>query len=85
MNFLPKPRELNIFNNMDIYLFWKRVKVLIKEKEITQEVAAEACSRSLNTFRGWMSKGIIPPLEDAHELARFLGVSLEYLVSGREK
>ena len=70
---------------MKIKAFWKRVKVLLKEKKITQAQAAKVCSRSLNTLRGWMSKDTIPPLEDAFELARYLGVSLEFLITGKEK
>ena len=69
---------------MRIRAFWKRVKFLLKEKGVTQSVAAEVCGRSLNTFRGWMSKDTIPPLDDAFELAQYLGVSLEFLITGRE-
>jgi len=68
---------------MDIDAFWKRVKKLIKEKNTTQIMAAKACGRSLDTFRGWMSKKFIPPLDDAYRLALFLNVSLEYLITGR--
>ena len=67
---------------MDTTAFWKRVKKLLKEKNITQAEAAKACDLSLYTFRGWMAKGISPPLCDAVKIARLLGVSLEYLVAG---
>ena len=70
---------------MIIKAFWKRVKLLLKEKGVTQAAAAKACGWSLNTFRGWMSKDIIPPLEDAFELAQFLNVSLEFLITGRKR
>jgi len=30
-----------------------------------------------------MSKSLVPPLSYAHKLARFLGVSLEYLIDGQ--
>jgi len=68
---------------MDIEAFWKRVKLLLKEKNLTQAEAAKACGRPLETLRGWMSKGINPPLCDALKIAGFLGVSLEYLITGR--
>jgi len=68
---------------MEIEAFWKRVKTLLKEKNIVQAEAAKACGRSLFTFRGWMSKAINPPLYDALKIARFLGVSLEFLITGR--
>ena len=55
---------------------------MIRQKAITQEETAKVCSISINTLRGWMCKGIIPPLSDAFCLAQYLGVSLEYLISG---
>ena len=67
---------------MEIKAFWKRVKILLKEKGFIQLEAAKACDRSISTFRGWMSKGINPPLCDALKIAGFLGVSLEYLIAG---
>jgi len=67
---------------MDTKVFWKRVKTLLKEKNIIQAEAAKACELSLYTLRGWMTKGISPPLCDAVRIARLLGVSLEYLISG---
>ena len=70
---------------MRIRAFWKRVKILLKDKGASQIAVAKACGRSINTFRGWMAKDIIPPLEDAFEIAQYLGVSLEYLVTGKER
>ena len=67
---------------MDTNAFWKRVKILLKERNIIQADAAKACEISISTFRGWMAKGISPPLVDAVRIARFLGVSLEYIISG---
>ena len=68
---------------MNINAFWNRVKIRIKEKAVTQDAAARACGLSPVTFRGWMSKGMIPPLSCAYRLARYLGVSLDYLISGK--
>jgi len=68
---------------MEIKDFWTRVKLRLREKNLSQIAAAKACGRSLYTFKGWMAKGIVPPLEDAYDLARFLGVSLDYLINGR--
>ena len=69
----------------DVDSFWMRVKCLLKQKGITQAAAAKACGISFYTFRGWMSKGVIPVVSEAYILARYLGVSVEYLVSGRGK
>ena len=67
---------------MDTKAFWNRVKKLLKEKNITQIEAAKACDFSVYTFRGRMAKEINPPICDALKIARLLGVSLDYLVSG---
>ena len=48
-------------------------------------MTARACGLPLDTLRGWMSKDLIPPVDDAYNLAEYLGVSLEYLISGRVK
>ena len=63
--------------------FWKRVRVILREKNLTQDIAAKTCGRSLSTVKGWMSKNIIPPLDNAFELAQLLEVSLEYLITGK--
>jgi len=70
---------------MNVRNFWNRVKIRIKEKAITQEVVAKACNIPFTTFRNWMSKNMIPPLNHAHSISKYLGVSLEYLISGQGK
>jgi len=63
--------------------FWNRVKMRIREKAVTQEDAAKAAGLSPGRFRMWMSRGMVPPLSYAYRLAMYLGVSLEYLISGK--
>ena len=70
---------------MNIDAFWKRVKRCLKEKVVTQNTAAKAIGMPPETFRGWMSKGRIPPLSYAYRLSKFLGVSLEFLITGKEQ
>jgi len=69
---------------MDIKPFWDRIKSLAKEKRVTQEVVAKAIGMPLNTFKKWMSTGTIPSLDYTIELSRYFGVSLQYLVYGKE-
>jgi len=68
---------------MKMNAFWLRVKTLIKEKGVTQDVAARAIGLSPNTFRSWMSRNMVPPLSYAYKLARYFGVNLEYLINGK--
>ena len=70
---------------MNIDAFWKRVKQCLKDKAVTQNTAAKAIGIPSETFRGWMSKGRIPPLSHAFKLSNFLGVSLEFLITGKEQ
>ena len=68
---------------MNIKAFWNRVKLQIKSRTVTQADAAKACGVLPDTFRRWMSMGRVPPLNNSYMLARYLGVSLEYLITGR--
>ena len=65
--------------------FWNRVKQLLKEKKFTQKDAAAACSVSLRTFQHWIYRDLYPTIVDGFFLARFLGVSVEYLVTGKDR
>ena len=67
---------------MNAKAFWKRIKELIKSRNVTQETAARACGLSYGTFRKWMSRKMIPPLNAAYRISRYLGVSLEHLING---
>jgi transcriptional regulator with XRE-family HTH domain len=68
----------------EIDIFWARVKRLIKNKKTTQEEVAKACGIHLRTLEGWMYKGIYPTISDAYSLAKTLGVSMEYLLTGKD-
>jgi transcriptional regulator with XRE-family HTH domain len=69
---------------MDAKDFWARVRPLIKKNNTTQAEIAKVCGLSLNTLHGWMFKGIFPPVIDAYNIAHMLGVSVDYLVAGRD-
>jgi transcriptional regulator with XRE-family HTH domain len=40
---------------------------------------------SYNTFRCWLYNNRLPDAQNASEIAKKLGVTVEYLVSGKEK
>jgi transcriptional regulator with XRE-family HTH domain len=69
---------------MDAEAYWKRIKLLCKEKRVTQETVAKAVGIPLSTFKNWMSKGIIPPFDYTVEFSRYFGMSMEYFVYGKE-
>ena len=64
--------------------FWDRVYALIKKNKVKQIDAAQACHVSLRTFQNWKYRKLYPTVIDGYLLARFLGVTVEYLVTGRE-
>ena len=70
---------------MKISFFWQRVRTLIKENRVTQAEVAKACGMPYNTFRKWISKNTIPPLDIALALSGYFGTSIECLAYGKEK
>ena len=70
---------------MDITAFWGRVKFLIKAHKTTQKKIALYIGLSYNTFRNWIFCKRVPDLETAVNLSVALGVSLDYLVFGKER
>ena len=70
---------------MNNKMFWSRVKAQIKEKGLTQQETSKACGISFFTFRNWIARNLNPPLMYAHRISQYLGVSLDYLISGSGK
>lgn len=69
---------------MDANTFWSNVKPLIKSKKITQQVLADDIGISFNTLQSWITKDRLPDVVSAFKIAQALGVSVEYLVTGKE-
>lgn len=65
-------------------LFWNNVNNLLKEMNTTQEVMCSEIGLSINTVRGWISKDVLPRVDDAVSIAQFLHTSSEYLVTGKD-
>ena len=64
--------------------FWEQVKRLGREKKITQEALAKTCNVPLSTFKGWIKKNYFPTVIGGYMIAEKLGVTVEYLVTGKE-
>ena len=64
--------------------FLDRVKLEIKRQNTTQVWVAEKCGISFSTFRGWLSKKRLPNANQAVAIAKVLGVTVEYLVTGED-
>lgn len=69
---------------MDDNNFWARVKILLKAHKMTQKQLAEYMGIPVNTLSGWIRYNRIPDTGTAYEMAIVLGVTLNYLLGGRE-
>ena len=69
---------------MDIDAFWSRVKILIKAHNVDQKKFAAHIGIPLDTLKGWIYHKRIPDVGTAYDIAAALGVSLDYLVFGKE-
>ncbi|QEK06232.1 helix-turn-helix domain-containing protein [Treponema phagedenis] len=65
--------------------FWIRVKDLIKEQNTTQDKIATQINERADNFSRWIQKDRLPNAEQSYKIADALGVSVEYLVTGKEK
>ena len=61
-----------------------RLKSEIKAKNTTQEWIAGQIGVPFGTFRKWMTRKTYPNLKEGIEIAKLLGVSTEYLITGTE-
>ena len=65
--------------------FWKRVKALLKAHKMTQKELTGRLGIPLSTFQGWIYYKRIPDTMTAYSMAVTLGVTLNYLLGGRER
>ena len=65
--------------------FWGRVKKLIKAHNLTQEQFAKHIDCPIGTLKGSMHFDRYPILPFAIDIATALGVSVEYLATGKDR
>ena len=64
--------------------FWNRVKKMIKAHNMTQKEFAQQLDMPLSTFQGMMHHNRVPVLDIALDMAKILGVTVEYLAYGKD-
>ena len=69
---------------MDNNSFWDRVKPLVRAHKMTQKQFAEYLGIPYNTLLGWIRYQRIPDTGTAYDIAVALGVTLNYLLGGKE-
>lgn len=70
--------------NMDAADFWNTIKILIKQANTTQRGLSSTCGFSPRAIEAWIAAGQLPDAFQTFKIAQALGVSMEYLVTGKE-
>ena len=70
---------------MEKNTFWGRAKPLIKTHNMTQKQFADFLGIPYETFKGWLRFDRVPDLSTAYSIAYALGVTLDYLFSGKDR
>ena len=64
--------------------FMDRVESILKEKRLTQKELAEDLGLRRPTLSDWKKNGAVPAADICLRIADYLGVSVEWLVTGKE-
>jgi transcriptional regulator with XRE-family HTH domain len=62
--------------------FWDRLREKIKERGLTQYRIAKKLNVPVGTFKNWLSRQTYPDAQKIVEIAKMLGTSAEYLMTG---
>ena len=63
--------------------FMNNVLNELESHNMTRVELCDAIGVSINTFRGWVSKNVQPPVDIAYKISKELNISLDQLVSGK--
>lgn len=63
--------------------FMNNVLNELQRQNMTQIELCNSIGISVNTFRGWVSKSIQPPVDIAYKISKTLNITLDQLISGR--
>ena len=62
--------------------FMNNVLNELQKNNKTQKELCDSIGISINTFRGWVSKKVQPPVDIAYKISKELNTSVDQLVSG---
>ena len=63
--------------------FVERINTLLKQKKISKAEFYKDLNLSNNATTSWGKKNQIPNAETVYKIANYLGVSMEYLITGQ--
>ena len=70
---------------MENNTFWGRAKPLIKAHNLTQKQFADFLKIPYVTLKTWIHHDRTPEIREAYAVAFALGVTLDYLLSGKDR
>ena len=70
---------------MDGIFFWEMVALEVERQKTSFEWLYRKTKVSKGTFSSWKTRNIVPRADVAYKIADSLGVTVEYLLSGREQ
>ncbi|MDR1316974.1 MAG: helix-turn-helix domain containing protein [Spirochaetales bacterium] len=70
---------------MNAEIFWKTVKAEVERQKTSFEWLYRKTTIPKGTFSSWKTRKLIPRADAALSIARALGVSVEYLLTGTDK
>ena len=65
--------------------FVKRIDIILKERNEKRLSLAEHCGFSLQSITEWSRRNSMPSADKVYTIANYLGVSIEWLLTGTEK
>lgn len=65
--------------------FVKRIDIILKERNEKRLSLAEHCGFSLQSITEWSRRNSMPSADKVYTIANYLGVSIEWLLTGSEK
>lgn len=63
----------------------ERIFVLLSQKDIKQKQFAELINVNEKTVSAWKKNNSLPPLNKISNISDVLGVSIDFLLTGKEK
>lgn len=64
--------------------FVERIDIILKKKNIKRLALAEEIGQSVQAFTDWKRRDSIPAADIALQISKYLNVSLEWLITGKE-
>jgi transcriptional regulator with XRE-family HTH domain len=70
---------------MDGVFFWKMVAFEVGKQKTSFEWLYRKTKVAKGTFSSWKTRNVLPRADEAFKIAEALGVTVEYLLTGREQ